>query len=83
MEDCRNDAAFAGDDLFGTMTKAFDAEWQAMEAEGIARPFLSARLRGKNLLCIPFQSRLRMANRGLSSSRTATIAPHLDLEWTG
>ena len=35
MEDCHNDAAFAGDALFGTMTKAFDAEWQAMGAEGI------------------------------------------------
>lgn len=35
MEDCHNDAVFAGDALFGNRTKAIDAEWQAMEAEEI------------------------------------------------
>jgi hypothetical protein len=36
VEDCQNVAPLAGDALFGTTTKASDAEWQAMEAEGIA-----------------------------------------------
>jgi hypothetical protein len=36
VEDCQNVAPLAGDVLFGTTTKASDAEWQAMEAEGIA-----------------------------------------------
>ena len=35
MEDFHNDAVFAGDALFSTITKAIDAEWQAMEAEEI------------------------------------------------
>jgi hypothetical protein len=36
VEDCHTGASLAGDVLFGTTTKASEAEWQAIEAEEIA-----------------------------------------------